>query len=1114
MFHFWSFFLKKTQFSILLAIALGVFGFASMMQMPKESTPKIEMPLAVVVTTLPGASAADIEKLVTNELEEPLNNNLENIKKISSKSRNSVSNITVEFTAAADVKESITDLKDEIDKAKANLPEDANEPQVIQIDFAKEPVLTFAVASDVPRGVLLDLSEKLEYELEKVSGVSSVNISGVQKREVHILVQKEALTKYGLLLTDISRAISAQNIALPAGAINIKGTEYPVRFDGDVKKPSDIASLPIAAPGGIPLTVGDVATVIDGFTEPTALSRLSIGGNPSNNSFTVDVFKKPNSQITNVGVAVKERLNALQESGQLLDGIAVSLTFDRAEMLSTDLTTLGKSGLTTVLLVMIVLFFAIGGREAIVAGVAIPLSFFTAFIGLKATGNSLNFVSLFALILSTGIIVDSAIVVVEGINAHMRNGKVNAEGREGAPGYYHEQSKSHAALLALKEYYSPLTSGTLTTVAVFAPLFTISGVTGEFIAAIPYTIIFVLLASLFIALAIIPVLGSILLKRNTGESNLAKKRDIYINKIQNYYKGFLRDFLSDKRNSNAMVVIIIIFFIASLSLPSLGAVQTIFFPAENSEYVFIETELSSGAALDNTNIELRKIEEFIYDTDGIRSFSATAGKSSPFSNVFEGVRTDAKLGTILMSIDSDSKRSSKDVVADLQAKLKDINSSEILVGQMEEGPPVGAPITITFYGSDLDALDTVANDAKKILETIAGTSGVSATTKDNAVEFVLDIDRRKSISSGVTALSVAQNINTALSGTEATTIKLFGTDIPVTLRLDFSGEQTLASANNTNIDSLRYIPIGSVPTQGQNTAGQASQVLLGSFVGTSLQQSRTVVRHEDAQRIARVTSKLKDGANAKLISAEFKQKASKELTIPEGVIMKIGGENEEVDQSFADMLMSLLMGMTAMFAILVIQFNSVRHTFYVLLTVPLSLIGVFIGLLIMDKPLSFPSIMGFIALSGIVVNNGIIMLDVINRKRAGLQTSRQSLDVEQTAKLDFTTGTGIMATSKQGLDVGEYAEELREVIIEAATSRLRPVLLTAITTVVGILPLVFAAEIWAPLAYSIIFGLTFATVLTLVLLPAIYYNRYSQKKKNIFIRMYLYIKVLIAYIFW
>ncbi len=275
MLNLWSFFLKKTQFSILLAVALGIFGFASLVQMPKESTPPIEMPLAIVVTTLPGASAVDVEKLVTNELEAPINNNLEQLKKITSKSVSGLSTISVEFSASANIKESIDELKDEVDKAKVYLPDDASEPQVIQVDFAKEPVLTFAVSADVPHGILLDLSEKLTDELEQVSGVSSVAISGVQEREVHVLVNREALIKYGLLLTDISRAVSAQNIAMPAGNLSIDGIEYPVRFDGDVKEAYEIANLPIAAPGGVPIAVGDVAKVIDGFSEASGAAMAT-----------------------------------------------------------------------------------------------------------------------------------------------------------------------------------------------------------------------------------------------------------------------------------------------------------------------------------------------------------------------------------------------------------------------------------------------------------------------------------------------------------------------------------------------------------------------------------------------------------------------------------------------------------------------------------------------------------------------------------------------------------------------------------------------------------------------------------------------------------------------
>lgn len=1038
----WTFFLHKSQFTLLLTVAIIAFGLTAIISMPKESTPDVEMPIGVVVTVLPGANAEDVEKLVTNELEVPLKNNLEHVKNITSTSKSGVSTITVEFTADADIDDSIKKLKDEVDSAKVDLPDDATEPRIIQLDFTKEPVVTFAVAADVPQGMLLDLSKKIEDTFETLPGVASVDIHGVQAREVHVLVRKEALARYNLLITDVARAIAAQNVALPSGSVNLSGEEYAVRFEGDVDEPSAVAQLPIAAPGGVPLTVGDVATVIDGYEESRTLSRLSASGEPARPSFSVDIYKKPGAQITAVGEAVREELMVLQQPGEILDGVTVSVTFDRADMLADDLRTLGLSGLTTVLLVVGVLFIAIGWREALVAGFSIPLSFLMAFVGMNYAGNTINFVSLFALILSTGIIVDSAIVMVEGINTHYR---------------HDAGDKLAAAVAAIRDYQSPLIAGTLTTVAVFVPLFNISGVTGEFIAAIPFTIIFVLMSSLFVALAITPLFASMMLAQRS-HSTLADKRRELVARIRSKYERWLLHFLSDVRNTRALMWVMTIFFIVALTFPTLGAVRTIFFPAENSEYVFVEAELGSGAVLANTDQEMRKIEEIVYDSNirGIQSFSTIIGQSSAFSNAFEGVRTDQKLGNILITLDTSSGVRSDDVVAALQEHLAGITTSDILVGQIDGGPPTGEPIVLTFYGDDLGALDTAARSAVALLETTPGTRNVTATTKDNSLEFALTLDRYKAISHGVTALTVAQALNTALAGNEATTIKLFGEDIPVRVQMDFSGRGIPESSDAVPVDALRYMPI----TLVQDPTGVANpeQALLGSFVNTALTESRTVVRHDNAERITKVSSKLADGANAREVTALFRARADKELTLPDGVRMEIGGENEDVDQSFTDMFVALAFGLTTMFAILVIQFNSFRHTRYVLLTVPLSLIGVFAGLLIMNKPLSFPSIMGFIALAGIVVNNAIILIDVMNR------------------------------------EYHEHPDEpLEQVVVRAASSRLRPVILTAVTTVVGIMPLVFAAELWAPLAYSIIFGLSFATVITLVLIPSIYYRHLTRK---------------------
>ncbi len=1064
-------------------MSLIVFGILSLIQIPKESTPKIELPMAIIITSLPGASAYDVEQLITDKIEKTLDKNLENIKNIKSESRNDISKITVEFKIDTDIKKAIDELKDEIDKIKNDLPEDATEPEILKINFAKQPVLTFAIGAKVPQEALLYISKSLKKELEQLPDISKVEISGVPEREIYVLAKREKLAKYGLTLTDIANAIQAQNVTMPGGTLNTNNTEYTVRFDGDIKSIDEMSKIPILSVEKAPVTLREVATIIDGFSKPEIIVRTSINGSPSVNAFMVNVYKKADSQITSVGVSVKNKLKELQQPGGLLYGMSIVYSTDRAQMLYDDLFTLGTSGLVTVVLVMTILFATIGAREALLAGIAIPLSFLMSFIGLQMTGNSINFVSLFALILATGIIVDSAIVIVEGINT-----KIKQHSKSTMPSL-------KSSWQTLKQYHAPLTSGTLTTIAVFIPLFTISGVTGEFISVIPYTIIFVLASSLFTALAIVPTLGVLFIKPHNTKSKFEHIRKTYISKINTIYERFLTDFLSDKRNSNTMIAIMIVLFVSALTLPIIGAIKVEFFPRENSKYVFIEIELDNNTSLEKTDLEIRKIEELIYDVYGIKSFSAIAGQSSPFSDVFSGIRKDSKIGTIIINLNEKSGMKSVELINVLRTKLQNITTSDILVGQMEEGPPIGAPIVITFYGNDLQYLDDAANNAKAILENIYGTTAVKSTTKDNSSGFVITTDKLKSITNGVTPLSIARNIHTALSGTKATSIKLSETDIPVTVKMEFENSSIAPYSNHATIDVLRSLPLGTV--SGTQQANLNKSLIAGSFINAGLEQSRSVIKHENTKRISQVTGRLQNDANTKIVTDEFVMKMQEKKILPNDIYMKIGGENEEVDQSFADMFTALFMGIFAMFTILMVQFNSFKHTIYILLTVPLSLIGVFIGLLIMNKSLSFPAIMGFIALSGIVVNNGIILIDVINRKRAEFVESKKGPMITRKIMSDFETGKCETKIEKKYDTVSETPEELRSIIIESAKSRLRPIILTVITTVSGILPLVFVAEIWAPLGYSVVFGLLFATVITLIILPAIYYYGALKSLKSI-----------------
>ena len=971
MYSFWSLFIEKKSFSFLLLVTLVAFGLSSVIEIPKESNPKVEIPIGIVTTVLSGASALDIEKLITNKLEDGIKNNLDNINDLTSTSRQGVSSIVIEFEANADLNKSIQELKDEVDKVVPELPDEATDPLVFQVDFSNDPIIIFAIFGELPESEFLRIAESLEDEIKEVQGVSDVSISGKRDREVQIIVNKEALSTFGLSLTDVISAIRATNSTFPVGSITVSDIEYNVQFKGDIENTAEIADIAILAAGGEPIYIRDLGVVVDGFTKINTISRASVGGKPSKTSFSFNVFKNSGGDITKITAEVRDKLEDLQKPGKLLADLDTLTVFDSGERLN-------------------------------------------------ASGNTLNFVSLFSLILAIGILVDSSIVIVEGINTKMKMW----------------MDKKEAALTTIKEFHWPLTSGTMTTIAVFAPLFLISGITGEFIAAIPFTIIFVLLASLLVALGLIPLIASILMRRRLT-SKMEERQIYYAKKVQNWYAGKLNSFIGVKRKERIFIWSIIILFIVALSLPAVGAVKVIFFDQDDSDFLLVEIEQPQGTVLSKTDLEARKVEEILYTEPDIESFTLTVGATSAFNDGQSG----AKFANIFLLLRESRTRNSTEIVSSLREKFATIRSSEIRINQPNTGPPTGTPVVIKFLGDDLDALDRVVGRAADILRTIPGTSDVTTSTKDDGTEFILEIDKAKAVELGLNISLVSQNLRAAVHGIEATTIKGNDKDIEVIVKLnlnpDYLDPHDTARAN---IEAVRQIEI-----QSPN-----GPILLGSVLTTSIGKNSTAIRHENRSRIATVGSELTASGNAREIANQFRERAS-ELNIPSGITMKIGGENEDVDQSFKDMFRSLIIGLTLMFAILVLQFNSYRHALYVLSIVPLSLTGILFGLMLTGKALSFPSLLGFIALSGIVVNNSIILIDTMNNLRRK-----------------------------------NRGRPIREIVIEGATSRLRPILLTTVTTVIGIIPLTFASELWAPLAFSIMFGLTFSLVITLLLVPILY----------------------------
>lgn len=1015
----WLFFLRNRQFTTLLMVALLGAGTYALIQIPKESAPEVRIPIGIVSTVLPGASAADVEELVTNEIESGVAN-LENLSKLTSTSREGLSVVTIEFEADADLDTSIQDLKDAVDVVVPELPREVNDPMVSDVNFAEQPILILAITGEYAPPVLTELASEVADELETVPGVSRVDVSGVREHEVQVVVEKARLDQYRLSLSDVIAALQGANASLPIGAVTVDGVKYAINFEGDLANAGDLNSVSLRTASGANVYIRDIANITDGLEEATSISRASVEGEPSASALSLNVFKSSGGNVATVAESVRERLAELQE-GVLADSEVV-VVLDQGEQVQKDLSELTQVGFETMILVMLSLLLTIGWRESIVAGLSIPLSFLIAFIGLWLSGNTINFVSLFALILSIGILVDSGIVVVEAIHTRLSRYGTSDE----------------AAEVSIREYAWPLIGGTMTTVAVFVPLFFISGIVGEFIKSIPFTLIFVLLASIFVALGLVPLIAVHFTKRE--RNRLEAIQEEYTHRVQEWYRATLSRILDSRRTQNWFLGGIVIALILAIALPLTGLVSTTFFPQEDIGFIYIEIETPQGTALTATDLITRRVEEAIYSNQDIESFSTTIGASSAFN---QSPSSGGNVANVTITLREEREKSSTDIVNELRGSVEHIEGGTIRVYEPNNGPPSGAPVLVTFLSDDLDALEAAAQKAETLLLNVEGATGVTSSVKDSGLEFTVTIDRAKAAQLGLSPTIVAQTLRTAVQGSIATTIKDSEADRDIVVKLDLNPAYTDPSeTTNVSPEALRGLTL-------QTAQGP---VLLGSVVDISLGRGKASIRHEDRKRIETVSSDITSDTTAPVVTAEFERRAAEELELPGNVEMKIGGETEDINQSFAEMGFAFLAGVMLMLAILVLEFNSIRHTLYLLSTIFLSLIGVFGGLFITLQPLSFSSLLGVIALAGVIINHAIILLDSMHR----------------------------------------YAERgdlsHRNVVIEASISRLRPIVLTTVTTVVGMIPLSFASALWGPLAFAIMFGLTFSMILTLVYIPILVYR--------------------------
>ena len=1023
---FWEFFINNRKFVFILTLAIIVLGAVSIAFIPKESSPEVDFPIVTINTTYPGANPEDVEKLVTNVIEDEILG-LSDIKQVDSQSFQGFSSIIMEFNVGVDKDKKVNDVEDAVSRAEADLPDDANEPRVTDVSITEVfPVLRFSLSGPYDVNQLKNIAEDLQEDLKRIKNVSQVNINGGQEREFKVLVDKASLDNYNLGLVNVTSAISEANSDIPVGSIETGEENYTVNLRGQLKTREDIKNVPIASFKDSVVYVKDVAEVKDSFTDKTAISRVSISGSQSLPAVSLTVIKGSEGNILDI---VDKSLLEIEKAKKniLPENVQVEIIDNQAENIRKDIAGLLDNGLQTMVIILVLLLLFVGWREAVLSALAVPITFLMSFIVLNYIGYTLNFLTLFALILSLGILVDSIIVITEGMNRRMREG----------------WDVKEAAVMTVREYNLPLIAGTLTTVFAFLPMLLTSGIIGEFIKSLPVTVTLTLLSAIFVALGLLTSLSVRWMKgckekRSASFQKKVKGKVSWLNrKAVPYYENILRSFLASRAKRRILASVLLILFLGAMALPIQGILKQDLFPEQDMDYFAINIEAPVGTPLEKTSGLTARVEKIFQGDTRIKSFQVNVG--SEFNTYISGSQGSENVAHIIVNLSENREENSMEIAEEYRQKVSQLNlfPTEVKVVQLTAGPPSGAPVTINITGPSLDELDRLSEEIKKITENTSGTTNVSVSKEEANGQFSIYIDRAKAKIYGVSTQQIARILRNSVSGSEATIIRTGSDDTKVLVKYDLGRAGEGDRVDLSGINSLTIAtPQGDIP--------------LSTFTTDQLENKRAFIEHQDGDRIVKVTADPRSGFSPVSLTNQIQNKTDN-LNIPPDYQITFGGEKEDINQSLADMMKALILGVFAIAMIMVLQFKSFRQPLFILIAIPLSVIGIFPGLVIMGQPLSFPGIIGIVALAGIVVNNAILLIDAINNQRKG-------------------------------------GEEKKEAVVTAAKIRFQPILLTTATTVLGMIPLALSNPTWSPIAYSIIFGLSFSTILTLVVVPLLYYT--------------------------
>ncbi len=1086
--------------SIYVATALiclvGIFTYNNL---PKENFPEVIFPQIYVATPYPGAAPSDIENLITKHIEKQVKS-ISGVKKISSNSIQNFSNVIIEFETDIDVDEAKREVSDAVDKAKPDLPNNLpDDPIVQEIDISEVPIMFVNLSGDYDLQTLKRYAEMMQDRFEGLKEIRRVDIVGALDREIQINVDIYKAALAGVDLGDISQAIGGENVLIPGGQLSVGGMKRSLSVNGEYANAEEIANTVIGSIQGGKVYLKDIAEVVDTNKEQESFARLD-----KKNVVTLNIIKQSGENLINAA----DQINAIikdYESGVLPDGLKVTVTADQSENTRVTLHDLINTIIIGFSLVTIILMFFMGVTNAIFVGLSVPISSFIAFMVFPWIGFSLNMMTLFSFLLALGIVVDDAIVVIENTHRVFDNGKVPIR---------------KAAKIAAGEVFLPVLTGTLVVLTPFIPLAFWPGVIGKFMMYLPITLIVALLASLLVAYIINPVFAADFMKPHArhveGESKITKGfkvtsvvfggialisylinfglgnfivfiyllyvlhhfylKNVISNfqnfgwpKVQNGYQRLLTWCLTGYRPFGVVAAVIGLLIFA-IVFTWIRKPPVVFFPNGDPNFIYAYVRMPIGTDQRVTDSITNIVEDRVINAIGknnsvvesVISNVAIGASDNPFD---AGTQATPHLGKVTVAFAKFSERegqSTRAFMDKIRDAVKGIKGAEISVNSEANGPPTGKPVNIEVAADDFDLLVKAASEVHRFLvaQQVPGVEELKSDFQSDKPEIVVNIDREKANREGISTGQIGQALSTAVYGFEISRFRDANDDYPIQLRIK--------EDQRNDVNTLINIPI---TYRDMGMGGVVRQVPLSSIATVEYSNSFAGIKRIDQKRVITLSSNVLASHNENEVVADIKKRLES-FDIPAGVSVDMTGAQQEQEETGAFLMFAFFLAFAMMFMILVTQFNSISKPLIILSEIIFSFIGVLIGFSLFKMEISIIMTgVGIMALAGLVVRNGILLVEFTELLRS------------------------------QGVS-------LYEAVIEAAKTRMTPVLLTTMAATIGLIPLAVGLNIdfvtlftdfdphlyfggdnvafWGPLSWTMIFGLIFGTFLTLLLVPVLY----------------------------